>query len=452
MQIKQFYDESLAHASYIVENEGYIAVIDPARDPLPYFEYADNRKAEIVAVVETHPHADFVSSHLEISRKTGASVFISRLVGAGYPHKTFDSGDTIQLGSVVLTALNTPGHSPDSICIVVTDEQGINRAVFTGDTLFIGDVGRPDLREKAGNIMAKREKLARDMYRSTRNILMKLEKDVVIYPAHGAGSLCGKALSKELTSTIGKQLRENYALQEMTEDEFIRVLLEDQPFIPKYFGYNVAVNRAGAGNFEDNIKKVPRISENEPLVPGITVIDTRARNSFNEGHLPGAINIIEDGKFETWLGSIAGPDEPYYLVAENEEAIESVIRRSAKIGYEKNILGAFLNPPQGKKKSARLDLLAFKADPEKFTVVDVRNQSETKNDKIFRHAINIPLYELRERCREIPDTLPVVVYCAGGYRSAAAASIISHELEDTEVFDLGENIKDFKSTVISSLE
>ena len=452
MEIRQFYDESLAHASYAVVSGGKMAVIDPARDPHPYLDFAATNNAVIIAIIETHPHADFVSSHVEISAATGAPVYISKLLGADYPHRTFDSGDTIRIGHITLHALNTPGHSPDSISVLVKDKEGKERGVFTGDTLFIGDVGRPDLREKAGNVMAKREQLARDMYRSTRDILMKLEKDVVVYPAHGAGSLCGKALSKELTSTIGKQLKENYALQEMTEDDFVKVLLEDQPFIPKYFGFDVEVNRKGAGNFRDNIKSVPRMKPGESLQPGITIIDTRLRNDFNAGHMPGAINIIEDGKFETWLGAIVGPDEPYYLVAEDEKSLESVISRSAKIGYEKNIKGALLNPPEARETAEDLDYNEFRQNPGNFTIVDVRNPSETRNERIFSHAINIPLYELRERAREIPSGKPIVTSCAGGYRSAAASSIIAKELKGVKVYDLGERIKDFKSTVVSSLE
>jgi glyoxylase-like metal-dependent hydrolase (beta-lactamase superfamily II) len=207
MEIKQFYDETLAHASYAIYSEGEIALVDPARDPQPYMEYASEKGGKICAVIETHPHADFVSSHLEISKRTGAEIFVSELVGADYPHVPFDNGDELKLGKGKLKALNTPGHSPDSISILAIDENGKEMAVFTGDTLFIGDVGRPDLRENAGNLKAKREELARDMYRSTRNILMQLEKDVVVYPAHGAGSLCGKSLSKELYSTIGNQIK-----------------------------------------------------------------------------------------------------------------------------------------------------------------------------------------------------------------------------------------------------
>jgi glyoxylase-like metal-dependent hydrolase (beta-lactamase superfamily II)/rhodanese-related sulfurtransferase len=452
MEIIQIYDEPLAHASYAVISDGLMAVVDPARDPAPYFSLASAKKARIVAVIETHPHADFVSSHKEIGEKTGAPVYVSRLVGADYPHRTFDTGQTIRLGSISLNAVNTPGHSPDSISVIVRDETGKDKAVFTGDTLFIGDVGRPDLRESAGNITAKREELARQMYRSTRDILMKLGHDVIVYPAHGAGSLCGKALSRERSSTIGKQLQENYALREMSENEFVDILLEDQPFIPKYFGYDVGINKSGAGDYEKNIGSVPRLKSGDPLQEGILVVDTRSKELFNAGHLPGAVNIIEDGRFETWLGAIVRPGENFYLVARDRESLESVIRRSAKIGYEKMIAGALLNPSSAQKQEFALDLEKFKNEPDAFTIVDVRNTSETRDHAIFSKAKNIPLYELRERIGELPSGRPIVVYCAGGYRSAAAASIIRREIPGAVCYDLGEKIREFRASVASSLE
>lgn len=449
MEIKQFYDETLAHASYAIFSEGEIALVDPARDPQPYYDFAKARGGHIVAVIETHPHADFVSSHLQIHEETGASIYVSRLVGADYDHITFDTGDVLKLGNITLRALNTPGHSPDSISIVAADENGKDKAVFTGDTLFIGDVGRPDLREKAGNITAKREQLAREMYRSTREILMPLDKDVVVYPAHGAGSLCGKALSKETFSTLDQQLNENYALQEMSEDEFVDVLLEDQPYIPKYFGFDVGVNKAGADNFEENVREIPRLAADATLDKEALIIDTRSRKLFNEGHVPGAINIIEDGKFETWLGSIVGPEEKYYLIAENDKCRESVIRRAAKIGYEKNLLGALLNPPYGTKIHAEINLDGFKSYTDNFTIVDVRVESEVRANKYFGNSINIPLHELRERVDKIPADKPIVVHCEGGYRSATGASIIEKAYPEAVAYDLSEAIKQFKPEAVN---
>ena len=287
MIIQQFYDKGLAHASYAVIRTGKMAVVDPARDPQPYYDFANQHDAVIVGVIETHPHADFVSSHLEIHLATGAVIYNSKLTGAEYPHESFDDGDIIHLNDVKLKAINTPGHSPDSICILVEDEQGKEQALFTGDTLFVGDVGRPDLRENVGNITAKREELARCLYRSTREKLMNLPHGVKVYPAHGPGSLCGKNMSPDLESTIGRELRENYALQLMSEPEFVKTIIADQPFIPKYFGSDVTLNKKGAPGFSDSIKPILRLKGGITIAKDALVIDTRANAEFRKGHEKG---------------------------------------------------------------------------------------------------------------------------------------------------------------------
>lgn len=446
MEVKRIYDEGLAHASYVVLSDGKAILIDPGRDPEPYYEYAKEKGAEIVGVIETHPHADFVSSHLEIAEDTGASIYVSRKVGADYPHVGFDEGQEIQLNGITLKALNTPGHSPDSISVLLEDEAGKQQAVFTGDTLFIGDVGRPDLRENTGRMQAKRESLARQMYHSTREKLMKLNEDVMVYPAHGAGSLCGKGMSDELTSTLGKQLRENPALQSMGEDEFVDWLLEGQPFIPKYFGYNVDLNKQGAPDLDESIQAVSRMGKDiSKLEGGVLIVDTRPQTEFQRGHYPGAINIMEGNKFETWLGSIIEPGEKFYLVAGDEATLDSVLHKAAKIGYEPFIKGTIIyTGALDGTESDEFDLEAFKADPEKYTVVDIRNESEVEDGKFFEHAINIPLHELRERTAEIPTEKPIVVHCAGGYRSAAGTSIVDRAIGDeVSVFDLSEDVKEF---------
>ena len=263
MNIKQFEDKGLAHFSYAIlsEEKQEIILVDPARNPQPYYDYAEAHQAKIVGVIETHPHADFISAHLEIHKTTGATIYISEMVDADYPHTSFDEGDEIELGEVKLKALHTPGHSPDSISIVL-EENGKDKAVFTGDTLFIGDVGRPDLREKAGKMMAKREELAKQMYYSTREKLMKLDDDVIVYPAHGSGSLCGKSMSDAKTSSIGAEKVGNYALQPMSEEEFVALLLQDQPFIPKYFPYDVGLNKKGAPDYAASIGVVKRLDKN----------------------------------------------------------------------------------------------------------------------------------------------------------------------------------------------
>jgi hydroxyacylglutathione hydrolase len=449
MEIKQFEDKNLAHYSYAIVSKGEIALIDPARNPQPYYDFARENNAEITTVIETHPHADFVSSHLEIHNTTGAMIYASKLLGAEYPHQTFDEDEAIILGAVTLKALNTPGHSPDSISILLIDENEKERAVFTGDTLFIGDCGRPDLREHAGAITAAREALAKQMYYSLRDKLMSLPNDVLVYPAHGAGSLCGKGLSEQSTSTIGTEKMSNWSLQQMSEEDFVKELLSDQPFVPKYFSYEVEVNKKGAKNYAESISKVQKkkpatIKEyKDSLDPSILIIDSHLQQQFKKAHLKHAINLMDDTNFETWLGSIVNPGEPFYLVAEDEEVLNELIERISKIGYEKQIsLGIITDLGDTEMKS--FDSEELRNNEEAFTIVDIRNPSEVKTKQIFPNAIHIPLYELRERIEGIPLDKPIVVHCQGGYRSAAGSSIIKSKLNGTaEVYDLGQAVKTF---------
>jgi hydroxyacylglutathione hydrolase len=443
MIVHQFYDKGLAHASYAIIRSGKMVVIDPARNPQPYYEFAQLHNADITGVIETHPHADFVSSHLEIHQTTGAVIYVSKLAGAEYPHETFDDGDVIRLDDIKLKAINTPGHSPDSICILLEDEKGKDCAVFTGDTLFAGDVGRPDLRESVGNITAKKEELARQMYHSTREKLMVLPAYVTVYPAHGPGSLCGKSMSPDLQSSIGKELRDNYALQLMDELDFIKTLMADQPFMPKYFGYDVELNKTGAPNFTESIETVLRPSQNIVLEKDVLVVDTRVKEAYRSGHVKNAINLQDAEKFETWLGSVVGPDELFYLLSATADELETVIKKTAKIGYEKNIKAAILIPADAKEQSPVLNYDDFKNHPGNYTIIDVRNWAEIKAGKLFKDALTIPLPELRERVGEIPADKPIVVHCAAGYRSAAAAGIIQ-AVVSTPVYDLGEAINEWK--------
>ncbi|MES2276784.1 MAG: MBL fold metallo-hydrolase [Bacteroidota bacterium] len=437
MIIHQFYDTGLAHASYAVIRNGSMVVIDPARDPQPYYDFALLHQATITGVIETHPHADFVSSHKEIHQATGATIYVSKLVGAEYPHDAFDDGDVISLSDIKLKSINTPGHSPDSICILVEDENGRQTALFTGDTLFVGDVGRPDLRESAGNITAQKEDLAKQMYHSTRDKLMKLPHHVTVYPAHGPGSLCGKNMSPDLSSTIGREIRENYALQLMDELQFVKLLTADQPFMPRYFGYDVELNKKGADSIEANIASVPRINH-KVFKNEIPVIDTRPTAEFKKGHIHGAINLQDGGKFETWLGSVINPDEQFYLMAADEDSLQKVIRKTAKIGYEKNIKSAQIVPEDANTVSPVFDLADFEAYPDNYTVIDARNWTEINDGKVFAQALTIPLPELRERLDEIPTDKPIVVHCAAGYRSAAGSSIIAAKITEVPVYDMGE--------------
>ena len=448
MEIKQFQDKNLAHYSYAIESNGEVALIDPARDPQPYYDFAKEHHAKITTIIETHPHADFVSSHLEIHKATGATIYVSELLGAEYPHQTFDDDDAIILGHVTLKALDTPGHSPDSISILLIDENDKERAIFSGDTLFIGDCGRPDLREQAGSITMTRKDLAKKMYYSLREKYIPLADDVLLYPAHGAGSLCGKGLSQQNVSNMGAEKLSNWSLQQMTEDEFVKQLLEDQPFVPKYFPYEVGVNKKGAQNFAESISKVEKIkAENleleTALDPSIVIIDSRPQQQFKKGHLKNAINLMSDNSFETWLGSIIAPEEKFYLVAENETAVNELIARIAKIGYERQIKLAIAGDI-GNIVTANFDSAELRENEDAFTIVDIRNPSEIKTKKIFEHTIQIPLYELRERTNEIPLNKPIVVHCEGGFRSAAGSSIIKSKVNGTaQVFDLSDAVKTF---------
>jgi hydroxyacylglutathione hydrolase len=447
--IYQFEDKGLAHYSYAIISEGKMAVVDPARDPRPYYDHAKRMNAELVAVIETHPHADFVSCHLELATTTGATIYVSKLVGAAYEHTTFDDGDTLELGSIVLHSMNTPGHSPDSISILLTHD-GVQKALFSGDTLFVGDVGRPDLREKAGNITAKREELAKMMYNTVQTRLKPLDDQVVVYPAHGAGSLCGKALSDAATTTIGAERLMNYAFRDITEDEFVSELTSEQPHIPKYFGNSVALNRQGAPSFEASIQAVPRLGVltearvQEIADEGVLIVDTRSEVMFKTGHIKGSLNIQNGGKFDTWLGTIVAANEPYYLVGATSDELEHVIARTAAIGYESMITGAFiLKSDDANSVLSRADLEALINSPESYTIIDVRSETEAKDRPMFTNAIVLPLPELRERLNEIPTDKPIMVHCAAGYRSAAGASIIAHVMGDKiEIHDVGESIKE----------
>ncbi|CAL1517730.1 MBL fold metallo-hydrolase [Chitinophaga sp. MM2321] len=444
MKIKQFEDKPLAHYSYAIlsEKDAKIVLIDPSRDISPYLDYAKEQDAVITAVIETHPHADFISGHLELYHATGATIYCSGLTGAAYPHIHFDDERTVTLGECTLKAVNTPGHSPDSICVVL-EQDGQDKAVFTGDTLFIGDCGRPDLRENTGKVSAKREVLAKQMYYSLREKLMILHDDVIVYPAHGAGTLCGKALSEANQSTIGAEKKTNWSLQKLTEDAFTKMILEEQPFVPKYFPYDVSLNRMGAPDLTPALSRIPVVGESNRSDKNIIVIDTRPAPVFKQGHLPNSINIQDGNKFETWLGSIISPEEKFYLVAETAEQLQQLMKRTAKIGYEPFIESAFVLQ-EGSEKTALIDPAIFKQQLSDFTIVDVRNESEMNESPVFPAAINIPLPELRERINEIPVNKPVVIHCAGGYRSAAGSSIVGNALGgQVEVYDLGEAIKEF---------
>ncbi|WP_372756838.1 rhodanese-like domain-containing protein [Mariniflexile sp.] len=447
MKIIQFKDEPLAHYSYAIISNEQMAIVDPSRNVKQYYELAEAENAKITTIFETHPHADFVSGHLQIHRETGATIYVSKLVEANYPHKAFDDGDVLKLGIITFKAINSPGHSPDSITIIAEDDAK-NYAMFSGDTLFIGDVGRPDLREKSGNMKSKREELAKSMYHTIKNKFNHLPDNTIVYPAHGAGSLCGKNMSDDASSTLGKERNENWAFKSITEAEFVDHILKDQPFIPSYFGFNVDLNKAGADSFELSSSKpsfqfqVNGFNENDALV-----IDVRNHDDYKKNHLNKSINIkaeTEDDKFETWLGSIVKPKESFYVVLNSIKDRDDILNRIAKIGYEKQLKGMMTLAHATFESSEDFNLEAFKNDLDAYTIIDIRNKSEVEEGKFFESAIPIPLNELRDSKDKIPTNKPIVVHCAGGYRSAAGSSIIENMLDDVNVYDLGDDVSEFK--------
>ncbi|MDX1470031.1 MAG: MBL fold metallo-hydrolase [Flavobacteriaceae bacterium] len=441
MKIKQFEYKPLAHYSYAIVSNGEMAVVDPQRNPQEYYNYAKETDAKIVAVFETHPHADFVSSHLEIHYQTGATIYNSEKLGADYPHTGFDEGDEVRVGNTKITAINTPGHSPDSITIVAKEDNKI--ALFTGDTLFIKDVGRPDLREKAGIMKSKREELANMMFETVQNKFSSLPDHAIIYPAHGAGSLCGKSMSSASSSTLGEERRENWAFKTKSRDAFINHLLEGQPFIPNYFSYNVELNKTGADNLKASIDKVPFETK---LDAADLIIDMREEGKFKKGHTPGSINIqavSDNSQFETWLGAIVKPEETFSLILDSKENRTKLLDRVAKIGYEKQLRNTSLVPEHNLGKMPELDLEHFKNHLQDYTIIDVRNKSEVEDGKIFESALSYPLNELRDSVKNIPTDKPIVVHCAAGYRSAIGISLLQKLLNGVQVYDLSENVKKF---------
>ena len=457
MKIRQFEDKHLSHFSYAVisESANEMILIDPARDTRPYRELSTETGAAITGVIETHPHADFVSSHLALHQELGATIYSSKLIKAGYPRRTFDDGDVIEMGEVRFLAINTPGHSPDSISVVVSVD-GVQRAIFTGDTLFVGDVGRPDLRESSGSRETARTTLARQLFHSLHEKLAIVRDEAIVYPAHGAGTLCGKHLSDAASSTMYDERRYNWAFQVKTEEAFVKELLQEQPFIPAYFPYDVAMNQQGA------LEPVyPQLGVKE-MDGGLTamdaalwIIDVRDGKSYKAGHLPHSINLMEGNSFETWLGSLIRPEERFYLAAGDEKTLGRMLGRTAAIGYEGKVAGAFVLPAGGDQYAStgeaagevaaeQLDVEWFREHRYDYTIVDVRNVGEVKERPIFGHGLSIPLYELRKRAGEIPVDRPIVVHCAAGYRSAAGSSLLQSLLGGKQmVLDLGEAVKTF---------
>jgi glyoxylase-like metal-dependent hydrolase (beta-lactamase superfamily II)/rhodanese-related sulfurtransferase len=440
MILQQFYLKCLAHASYVIGDEacGDAAVIDPQRDVDQYVRFALENGLTIRHVVLTHLHADFIAGHLELNTLTGAAIYLGRAASAEYPFTPLGTGDTIALGPVRLEALETPGHTPESICLLVHDGKTAEpAAVLTGDTLFVGDVGRPDLRAALGWSAAD---LGSRLYDSLQRLLM-LPDASLVYPAHGAGSLCGKALSKETFSTIGEQRRVNYALQPMSKSTFVELVTADQPEAPAYFTYDAVLNSKRRPILYDTLT-----SELTPLAltdvltlqrEGATLLDTRDAGEFVSAHLAGSLNIGLGGQFATWAGTVLTKDETTVLVANPGAETESALRLG-RIGFD-NVrgflaggLGAADQRPELLASGTRLapDVAAGRlAGAEPPLALDVRAAGEHAAMWIDG-ATHIPLTQLSNRLRELPAGRAITVFCAGGYRSSIAASLLRREGRD----------------------
>jgi hydroxyacylglutathione hydrolase len=437
MIVRQFYLNCLAHASYFVgdEHAGLAAVVDPQRDVDQYVAYAREHGLRITHVFLTHLHADFLAGHLELRDRTGAIICLGAKASAEYPYLPLQDHDVIDLGRVRIEALETPGHTPESISLLVfdLDRSAMHpHAVLTGDTLFVGDVGRPDLRAARGWSAAS---LGNLLYDSLRTKLLTLPDDSLVYPAHGAGSLCGKALGTETFSTIGEQRRSNYALQPMGRDAFVELVTADQPDAPAYFVYDAVLNAREHPTLDTSLAAGMRPLELEHVLDrqraGAQVVDTREPANFAAAHLRGSLNIGLGGQYATWAGTMLDPRGPIVIISEPGREQESAIRLGrigfdSVVGYLKDGLHSLRSRPDLTASTERVSppLAAerlLSSDPPQ--VVDVRSPREY-GAKHIAGSVNIPLNHLAERVQELPADRTLLVHCAGGYRSSIGASLL----------------------------
>lgn len=438
MKIEQIYTGCLAEAAYYIESEGEALIIDPLRETKPYIDKAQQDGATIKYILETHFHADFVSGHVELAAKTGATIVFGPTAQPGYPTHVAKDGEILKLGNISLQVLHTPGHTMESTTFLLKDEQGKDIAIFTGDTLFIGDVGRPDLVQKVKAEITP-EILAGHLFDSLRNKIMPLADEVIVYPGHGAGSACGKNMSKETTDTLGNQKKVNYALRaDMTKDEFIQAVTDGLVEPPQYFPYNVLMNvTGGLPSIDDIIKRgttaldpnaFQLVWETEEAL----VIDTRSKDVFPKGYLPGSIFIGLDDNFAPWAGAlITDLKQPILLVAEDKAKAEEAVIRLSRVGYD-NSIGYLAGGLEAWKAAGKeIDQLE-EVDTETFAtqyltdhlhLLDARKESEYSSQHI-EGATNFPLDFINQNMSMLKKDQAYYVHCAGGYRSVITASIL----------------------------
>ena len=430
MYFKQFYLGCLAHASYLIGSEGEAVVVDPQRDVDQYVDEADAQQLKIRYVIETHLHADFVSGHKELAARTGAEIVFGRRSEPTFPFHPVAEGDEIALGQVTLRFMETPGHTPESISILVTDRSAPDSPpkVLTGDTLFIGDVGRPDL---AGSRGYSPEDMASMLYSSLHDKLLKLDDVIEVYPAHGAGSLCGRNSSKDTSSTIGQQRQLNYALKPMPRDEFVRMMTSELPPVPAYFLKDSEINRQGAVSL-DALPNPDALRPEDIDLDRDVVLDVRPAASFGTAHVPGSINIGLGGQFASWAGCLLSTDAPIVIVSDGDDNVSEAVTRLARVGIE-SVRGYLEGGVYAWEKAGRetatteqipVDELRDRIrDTAELQVLDVRRPGEYSDGHAVR-AFNIPLTDLGKRITELDPDRPIAIVCRSGYRSSAATSIL----------------------------
>ncbi len=436
MILKQFYLPCLAHASYLIGDEatGTAVVVDPQRDIDQYLAFAAEHGLAIKHVFLTHLHADFIAGHLELRDRVGAAICLGAAARAQYPFTPFHDGDILEFGRVRMKVLETPGHTPESISIVIYDLAASAtqpHAVLTGDTLFIGDVGRPDLRAALGWSTTA---LGGMLFDSLHTKLLALPDQSLVYPAHGAGSLCGKALSKETVSTLGEQRRSNYALQPMSREAFVAMVSTDQPEAPEYFNYDAALNSEERPTLDETLARVNPVTLDDLLVlqaAGAQILDTRDPGAFAAAHLAGSINIGLGGQYATWAGTVLDREHPIVIIADPGRENESATRLGRigfdhVAGYLQHGLHSLKSRPDLTITTERLsapfaaELLSSSEAP---LAIDVRAPGE-RGQKYIGGSLGLPLSHLRENVEKLPRDRVLLVYCAGGYRSSIAASLL----------------------------
>ncbi len=436
MIVEQIYTGCLAHGAYFIQSENEAAIIDPLREVEPYLERAQKGKAKIKYVFETHFHADFVSGHLDLASKSGAEIVFGPTAVPSFKAYVAKDNEEFKIGKIKLKLLHTPGHTMESSCYLLTDENGDEKILFSGDTLFIGDVGRPDLAQKAANMT--KEQLAGLLYESLQNKILPLNDDIIVYPAHGAGSACGKLMSKETFDTLGHQKRTNYALDpKLTKDAFIEEVTTGLMPPPGYFPFNVGLNKTGYESFETVLARGMTALEPDKFemiadLEEALILDTRHQNEFIKEHIPGSVFIGIDGDFAPWVGALIPRIDQKILIVCEPGREEEVITRLARVGYDKCI-GFLSGGIASWKKSGKeiesmgsisADTLSRLSSNSSINILDVRKKSEYDSQHIVG-AINAPLDYINDSMSKIENRKTYYVHCAGGYRSVIFISILN---------------------------